>query len=130
MQLQRCSDQLERHGCFVCFLMAHGSPDCVFGSDGRPCRIPDVTKIFQSSCCRSLAGKPKIFFIQACRGQHHDAPLDDSSSKSNEPQVPEPVPAFSPLPRPTSCCATPPQRTSTPTGFLRPAPSSCKPCAG
>uniref|UniRef100_A0A1I8JFD3 CASPASE_P20 domain-containing protein n=1 Tax=Macrostomum lignano TaxID=282301 RepID=A0A1I8JFD3_9PLAT len=41
MQLQRCSDQLERHGCFVCFLMAHGSPDCVFGSDGRPCRIPD-----------------------------------------------------------------------------------------
>uniref|UniRef100_A0A1I8JD17 ANK_REP_REGION domain-containing protein n=1 Tax=Macrostomum lignano TaxID=282301 RepID=A0A1I8JD17_9PLAT len=64
--------ELERHGAFVCFLMTHGREDCIVGSDGKPCKIFDLTKKFQPKLCSSLAGKPKIFFVQACRGLEKD----------------------------------------------------------
>uniref|UniRef100_A0A1I8GLR6 ANK_REP_REGION domain-containing protein n=1 Tax=Macrostomum lignano TaxID=282301 RepID=A0A1I8GLR6_9PLAT len=64
--------ELERHGAFVCFLMTHGREDCIVGSDGKPCKIFDLTRKFQPKLCSSLAGKPKIFFIQACRGLEKD----------------------------------------------------------
>uniref|UniRef100_A0A1I8GJ03 CASPASE_P20 domain-containing protein n=1 Tax=Macrostomum lignano TaxID=282301 RepID=A0A1I8GJ03_9PLAT len=64
--------ELERHGAFVCFLMTHGREDCIVGSDGKPCKIFDLTRKFQPKLCSSLAGKPKIFFVQACRGLEKD----------------------------------------------------------
>ncbi|PAA61143.1 hypothetical protein BOX15_Mlig006631g1 [Macrostomum lignano] len=39
--------ELERHGAFVCFLMTHGREDCIVGSDGKPCKIFDLTRKFQ-----------------------------------------------------------------------------------
>ncbi|PAA51405.1 hypothetical protein BOX15_Mlig016858g2 [Macrostomum lignano] len=66
------SRDLAKHGSFVCFLMAHGSHDCIYGRDGCPYEIRKVTERFQTSVCRSLEGKPKVFFIQAGRGSRQD----------------------------------------------------------
>ncbi|CAB1326554.1 unnamed protein product [Coregonus sp. 'balchen'] len=52
----------------VCVL-SHGEKVCVFGTDGGVVPIRSLTRPFTSAQCSSLAGKPKLFFIQACQGK-------------------------------------------------------------
>ncbi|KFO75346.1 Caspase-8, partial [Cuculus canorus] len=54
--------------CFVCFIFSHGEKDKIKGTDGRVVNIKDLLSCFSGSNCPSLAGKPKLFFIQACQG--------------------------------------------------------------
>ncbi|KAM8850518.1 caspase-8 isoform 1-T3 [Spinachia spinachia] len=51
----------------VCVL-SHGEMECVFGTDEERVCISDLTRPFTSMGAPSLAGKPKLFFIQACQG--------------------------------------------------------------
>uniref|UniRef100_A0A2K5QSG7 Caspase-6 n=1 Tax=Cebus imitator TaxID=2715852 RepID=A0A2K5QSG7_CEBIM len=44
--------------CFMCVFLSHGKGNHVYAYD-----------------CWSLVGKPKIFIIQACRGNQHDVPV-------------------------------------------------------
>ena len=57
------------YDCLVCCVLTHGVLGHVYGSDGRIVRIQQLTRCFSSSRCPSLAGKPKLFFIQACQGR-------------------------------------------------------------
>ncbi|NXS61525.1 CASP8 protein, partial [Brachypteracias leptosomus] len=54
--------------CFVCFIFSHGERDKIKGIDGEFINIKDLLSCFSGSNCPSLAGKPKLFFIQACQG--------------------------------------------------------------
>nr|ACV32168.1 caspase-8 [Lethenteron camtschaticum] len=58
----------QNHDVFVCCILTHGEINCVFGSDGKSLMITQVTSYFNGSACKSLLGKPKLFFIQACQG--------------------------------------------------------------
>uniref|UniRef100_A0A1I8GH60 Caspase-8-like n=1 Tax=Macrostomum lignano TaxID=282301 RepID=A0A1I8GH60_9PLAT len=62
-------EEIMHHGCFVCFLMAHGNEKSIFGSNGNALELNRILETFQSDICPGLLGKPKIFFVQACRGQ-------------------------------------------------------------
>ncbi|KAL4635792.1 caspase-8 isoform X4 [Arapaima gigas] len=55
---------------FVCCILSHGEKSLVIGTDGEGVPIRHITQPFTSSLCPSLAGKPKMFFIQACQGQN------------------------------------------------------------
>ncbi len=57
---------------FVCCILSHGEEGKVFGSDGRPVVLTEVTALLNARNCKSLASKPKMFFIQACRGSIED----------------------------------------------------------
>lgn len=57
--------------CFVCVLLSHGEPDVIFGYDDQV-QLTSIFQKFQGKNCPSLAGKPKIFIIQACRGWQFD----------------------------------------------------------
>uniref|UniRef100_A0A672TG63 Caspase-8 n=1 Tax=Strigops habroptila TaxID=2489341 RepID=A0A672TG63_STRHB len=54
--------------CFTCFIFSHGEKDKVKGVDDQFVNIKDLVSCFSGSNCPSLAGKPKLFFIQACQG--------------------------------------------------------------
>ncbi|XP_075896344.1 caspase-8 [Nelusetta ayraudi] len=54
--------------CLVCCVLSHGKEDGVYGVDGDVVAIKQLTEFFDGTNCRSLAGKPKLFFIQACQG--------------------------------------------------------------
>ncbi|XP_041364768.1 caspase-3-like [Gigantopelta aegis] len=60
-----------RNDCFACVILSHGEEGTVYGTDG-PVEIKDLVEPFKGHNCPSLAGKPKLFFIQACRGQSFD----------------------------------------------------------
>lgn len=56
--------------CFVLWVMSHGCNDEVFCSDGETIALQTLHDIF--SKCDTLSGKPKLFFILACRGVEED----------------------------------------------------------
>ncbi|CAG2231765.1 CASP8 [Mytilus edulis] len=57
-----------KYNAVVVCILSHGGEHVVFGVDGVLIPIRDLTMYFRSSKCRSLADKPKLFFIQACQG--------------------------------------------------------------
>lgn len=75
----------------VVSLMSHGEDDYIFCSDGQKLAINDVRAIFSNENCTALAGKPKLFFVQACRGKQRDRGMvcQDSpdANSTDEPSV-------------------------------------------
>jgi len=57
---------------FVCCILSHGYLDGVYGTDSQPVKMRDIASLFTGNFCPSLANKPKLFFIQACRGEEED----------------------------------------------------------
>lgn len=54
--------------CLLVVILSHGlDGNYIFAKD-KPYLITDLFNRFTPENCKSLAGKPKIFFIQACRG--------------------------------------------------------------
>lgn len=49
-------------------MLSHGQKGCFYGTDGVEVSLQDVTQLFTSRQAPTLAGKPKLFFIQACQG--------------------------------------------------------------
>nr|XP_015919934.1 caspase [Parasteatoda tepidariorum] len=59
----------DNYGCFVCCIMTHGFCNGMLYAYDTEYRIDDVWDYFCSDKCPTLAKKPKIFIIQACRGE-------------------------------------------------------------
>ncbi|XP_025939847.1 caspase-3 isoform X3 [Apteryx rowi] len=72
-----------KRSSFVCVLLSHGEEGLIYGTDG-PLELKALTSLFRGDRCRSLAGKPKLFFIQACRGTEFDSGIETDSG-SDEP---------------------------------------------
>lgn len=82
-----------KRSSFICVLLSHGEEGVIFGTDG-PIDLKLLTGFFRGDCCQSLAGKPKIFIIQACRGSGLDCGIEtDSASEEDMPTQKIPVEA-------------------------------------
>ncbi|XP_065130850.1 caspase-3-like [Paramisgurnus dabryanus] len=57
-----------RGDCFVCCVSSHGNQCGIIGIDEKTCPLKDIISPFNGVNCSSLIGKPKVFFIEACRG--------------------------------------------------------------
>ena len=69
-----------RYGCFVCVILSHGSKNGIYGTDEQIIKLEAITSLFRRDECPSLVGKPKIFLIQACRGNRQDrVPVESDS---------------------------------------------------
>ena len=53
--------------CIIC-LLSHGEEGFMFGTDGKKIPLEEIFLLFDNRHCPALLNKPKIFFIQACRG--------------------------------------------------------------
>nr|CAB3262211.1 uncharacterized protein LOC100178691 [Phallusia mammillata] len=56
------------YDCFVCCVLTHGGKDDVLYAKDGSFMLKELTTPFRPDKCPSLAGKPKLFFVQACRG--------------------------------------------------------------
>ena len=54
--------------CVVLIIMSHGETNGIYGTDGKLTKLKDMTDIFSSSQCPELKEKPRLVFVQACRG--------------------------------------------------------------
>ncbi|XP_016122646.1 caspase-7-like [Sinocyclocheilus grahami] len=69
--------------CFACILLSHGEEGMIYGTDGAM-PIKSMTSLFKGDMCKSLVGKPKLFFIQACRGSEFDDGVQTDSGPPND----------------------------------------------
>ncbi|XP_009980064.1 PREDICTED: caspase-8, partial [Tauraco erythrolophus] len=67
VNIYRCEDHTDKD-CFVCCILSHGKKGIIYGVDGQEVPIQELTTAFTGQNCCSLAGKPKVFFVQACQG--------------------------------------------------------------
>lgn len=66
------SYHLKAYDCLVVCIMSHGYKDHFIASDGEKIEIQTIQKMFDNKNCKTLCGKPKLFFINACRGPDVD----------------------------------------------------------
>ncbi|CAH3198680.1 unnamed protein product, partial [Porites evermanni] len=79
------------YDCFVLCLMSHGLEGFVYGADGERVLLETVRGFFSNSRCSTLKGKPKLFVIQACRGNDKDKGVVKDSPGSPETLPGNPV---------------------------------------
>ncbi|XP_019120881.1 caspase-2 isoform X3 [Larimichthys crocea] len=72
-----CRQQTHRtvDSCVVC-LLSHGVEGAIYGTDGQLLQLDWVFEAFDNAHCPLLQNKPKMFFIQACRGEEMDCGVE------------------------------------------------------
>ncbi|XP_036294990.1 caspase-7 isoform X6 [Pipistrellus kuhlii] len=77
--LKEASEEDHRNAaCFACVLLSHGEENSIYGTDDKM-DIKDLTCLFRGDKCKTLLEKPKLFFIQACRGTELDDGIQPDS---------------------------------------------------
>ncbi|XP_019851802.1 PREDICTED: uncharacterized protein LOC109581823 [Amphimedon queenslandica] len=80
---------------FFVIILSHGDEgNIVYASDGQSIKLDDIFKHFSAGNCPSLGGKPKVFIVQACRGDQHNnltSPdrQDGTYHVSQDPKIPQ-----------------------------------------
>ena len=76
--------------CLIVAILTHGGKGgSLYGVDGRLVEVETLAKFFTGRKCPSLVGKPKLFFIQACRGKKHDSAVKGYEETDSFPQTNE-----------------------------------------
>ncbi|XP_076152941.1 caspase-8-like isoform X1 [Alosa pseudoharengus] len=73
--------------CFICCVLSHGNATGVQGCDNAVLPIRDILSPFSGIRCPALAGKPKVFFIQACRGSEMQKKVNIQADSLGEKEV-------------------------------------------
>lgn len=88
-------DVSEQSDCFVCCILTHGYKFGLYGNDGNKIEVNKLRDYVDANRVPKLAGKPKLFFIQACRGKkdgavvQRDSPsIPKSPTESHDGSVP------------------------------------------
>ncbi|XP_077135690.1 caspase-3 [Ranitomeya variabilis] len=71
---------------FVCALLSHGEDGKLYGVDDC-LPIKSLTSLFRGDRCKTLVGKPKLFFIQACRGTDLDPGVETDGGPSDSDET-------------------------------------------
>lgn len=75
LQFSKMSGHKEADSMVFC-LLSHGLEGQVYGCDGELVSISDLVAMFNGYEAKDLIGKPKMIFIQACRGVEYDHGAD------------------------------------------------------
>nr|QDF63032.1 caspase-3C [Dugesia japonica] len=82
--LQKISlkSDLKDYSIFVCVILSHGDEGIIYGFEDSV-EINKLLAIFTEENCEALRDKPKIFLIQACKGDKCDSGAYADSIQSN-----------------------------------------------
>lgn len=91
-------ETLENEQCLAVFILSHGdyrNGKCIiYGVDEEHFTLDDVLNMFTPSNCRQMIGKPKLIFIQACRGEQYDVTDVDGPFENEDQPVISSYPDF------------------------------------
>ena len=88
---------------FVFIVMSHGGDqDVIYGVDKIHTRVEDLMAYFTAANCKTLRNKPKLFFIQTCRGSSVEC-LSPSPDGAHSDDVPDSTLSRSVRPKEADC---------------------------
>lgn len=70
------------HDCLLISILSHGELGYIYAYDTHY-KLESIWNYFTASRCPSLAGKPKLFFIQACQGDRLDGGITLSRTETD-----------------------------------------------
>nr|WJV41818.1 caspase 3 [Sepia esculenta] len=80
--------------CFVAVILTHGEDDdVIFGTDNKV-TLTELIEYLLPNNCPSLTGKPKLFFVQACRGSKLDKGTESHDAMSMKPVKKSKIPLW------------------------------------
>ncbi|NXQ32204.1 CASP2 protein, partial [Alaudala cheleensis] len=79
-RFSKLQDHRDVDSCIIA-LLSHGVEGGVYGSDGKLLELQEAFRLFDNANCPNLQNKPKMFFIQACRGDELDRGVDQRDGK-------------------------------------------------
>ncbi|XP_078741900.1 caspase-2 [Lampetra fluviatilis] len=88
-EMERClrafSARSEHRGAdaTVVALLSHGVDGALYGTDGALLKVEEIFSMFDNANAPHLQNKPKIFLVQACRGEDPDRGVDQSDGGSD-----------------------------------------------
>lgn len=62
-------------------VLSHGVDGAIYGTDSQLVKLQDIFVILDNAHCPQLQNKPKMFFIQACRGVEADRGVDQRDGR-------------------------------------------------
>ncbi|KAM4888632.1 caspase-14 [Thomomys bottae] len=82
--------------CAFVVLMAHGDAGLLKGVDEEMVKLDDIFEALNNRNCKALRGRPKVFIVQACRGEHRDQgeAIGGDQMVMMEEEPPETIPTF------------------------------------
>ncbi|XP_058951212.2 caspase-3 isoform X2 [Pocillopora verrucosa] len=85
----RKSIESGKHDGLICIIMSHGDDRGIKCKNGETIPVDEITSKFRGSdeSCPQLAGKPKLFFLQACRGIVDDRGYRHAASSQDDDVV-------------------------------------------
>ena len=72
---------------FVCCILTHGKGRKVYGSDSKELEISAIISRLNGQNCKTLAGKPKLFFMQACQEEDSRTRVGSDSTDFIPPRI-------------------------------------------
>ena len=81
-----CQDH-SGYDCFVLWLMSHGKSGEVYCTDGVTLPIQTARDMLCNKQCAALRGKPKLLFVQACRGNSEDEVVTILTNSCSSPDA-------------------------------------------
>lgn len=63
--------------CCVLCVLSHGENGAIYGTDGKLLPVAELKYHLDSRRCRALKDKPKLIFLEACRGDLNDMDVAD-----------------------------------------------------
>ncbi|VDI63350.1 caspase 8 [Mytilus galloprovincialis] len=72
-----------KYDSLVFCVLTHGANGVLYGKDENFVHTQQIIDLYLSSRCPTLAGKPKLFFIQACQGTNTQEGLQLSTDTTN-----------------------------------------------
>lgn len=90
-----------KNDCFVTVIMTHGESNLLWAKD-KKYPVEELYEPFFGDKCPSLIGKPKLFFVQACRGEKitnavRYSMMDSTDSQTKQVPVTYSIPTMADL---------------------------------
>ncbi len=84
--MRRClkeysNKEYSKMSCFIMFIMSHGEKGTICASDNSSIYLTEFIDPFKTN--RTLKNKPKLFFVQACRGDQEMPNIESDSTSTN-----------------------------------------------
>ncbi|XP_068128448.1 caspase-7-like [Hyperolius riggenbachi] len=71
-EIYQAESRMPQGDCFLSILSSHGEEGVIYDFYGKRIYLRDLYDLLSPENCPELAGIPKLFFIQACRGAELD----------------------------------------------------------